>query len=160
MLKRELMQMLRREFRLDWDGIHGAPHWARVRLNGLELAKQNGARADVVECFALIHDSQRCNDGHDPDHGVRAADFIHRINDDYLHLDSSGLDLLVYACAFHSEGLTEADLTVQTCWDADRLDLGRVGIKPRAERLCTPEARNREFLEEAYERSLVAAGVA
>ena len=25
----------------------------------------------------------------------------------------------------------EGDLTVRTCWDADRLDLGRVGIRPR-----------------------------
>ena len=25
---------------------------------------------------------------------------------------------------------TEADITIQTCWDSDRLDLGRVGMMP------------------------------
>lgn len=32
------------------------------------------------------------------------------------------------ALAYHSDGYTEGDITVQVCWDADRLDLGRVGI--------------------------------
>ena len=30
-----LVAVLRQEFRLDWGGIHGAAHWARVRRNGL-----------------------------------------------------------------------------------------------------------------------------
>jgi uncharacterized protein len=38
-------------------------------------------------------------------------------------------------------GSTDGDLTVQTCWDADRLDLGRVGICPQSERLCTAAAK-------------------
>ena len=37
-------------------------------------------------------------------------------------------DLLAYACRHHSGGMIDADITVQACWDADRLDLGRVGI--------------------------------
>jgi uncharacterized protein len=35
----------------------------------------------------------------------------------------------------------DADVTVQTCWDADRLDLVRIDIQPEAERLCTDAAR-------------------
>jgi len=31
--------------------------------------------------------------------------------------------------------------TVATCWDADRLDLGRVGIKPDARYLFSDEAK-------------------
>ena len=65
----------------------------------------------------------------------------------------SGLDQLVYACQYHSDGLTEADTTVQTCWDADRLDLGRVGIKPNPSRLCTIAASDPAFLRAAYDRS-------
>jgi uncharacterized protein len=42
---------------------------------------------------------------------------------------------------FHSKGLMDADVTVQTCWDADRLDLIRLDIQPEAERLCTDAAR-------------------
>lgn len=31
----ELIQHLRAQFRLDWHGIHGASHWARVKHHGL-----------------------------------------------------------------------------------------------------------------------------
>ncbi len=153
MLKPDLIKVLRVQFQLDWRGIHGAPHWARVRRNGLLLARGTGARADVIECFALLHDSQRLHDGTDRRHGARAADYVRRINDDYLFLDRSGLDMLAYACEFHSDGLMEADITVQTCWDADRLDLGRIGIRPDPQRLCTAAARDVGFLEGAYRRS-------
>ena len=40
-------------------------------------------------------------------------------------LDTAGFDMLVHACRYHSDGLVEGDVTVRTCWDADRLDLGR-----------------------------------
>jgi uncharacterized protein len=48
----------------------------------------------------------------------------------------------------------QGDVTVQTCWDADRLDLGRVGIRPVASRLCTPAARAPDVIAWAYARSL------
>jgi hypothetical protein len=48
-MKAELLHLLRREFALDWGDIHGSPHWALVRLNGLQMARENGARLDVVE---------------------------------------------------------------------------------------------------------------
>jgi uncharacterized protein len=41
-----------------------------------------------------------------------------------------------------------------TCWDADRLDLGRVGIRPDPARLCNEAARHPKLLSEAYERSV------
>lgn len=148
------MNLLGSEFRLDWGGIHGAPHWARVRRNGLMLAKLNDAREDVVECFALIHDIQRMHDGTDPEHGRRAADYARKLNASYLHLNAAALEMLIYACEYHSHGLIEADVTVQTCWDADRLDLGRVGIRPDPNRLSTAPAKEREVLESAYRRSL------
>jgi uncharacterized protein len=59
-----------------------------------------------------------------------------------------------YAVRHYSDGLTEADVTVQTCWDSDRLDLGRVGIVPRPERLCTVQARDPVLFERAYRRSV------
>ena len=92
MLKTELMQMLRCEFALDWGGIHGSPHWTRVQLNGLQMARENGAQLDVVECFALLRDSQRMHDGKDGNHGARAADYARRINRDLLRLDAAGLE--------------------------------------------------------------------
>jgi hypothetical protein len=37
---------------------------------------------------------------------------------------------LFRACCNHTDGTLSADSTIATCWDADRLDLGRVGIVP------------------------------
>jgi len=151
--RRAVLRTVRDQFRLEWHGIHGAAHWARVRLNGLTMAKANGAREDVVELFALLHDSQRRNDGYDRHHGARAADYVLELNSWLLDLDRSGLEMLSYACRHHSDGLREADITVQTCWDSDRLDLARVGIWPDPERMCTDAAREPEFLQRAIERS-------
>ena len=153
-LRRAVLRVVRQQFRLDWQGIHGVPHWARVRWNGLTLAAVNGARADVVELFAILHDSQRFSDGRDREHGARAADFTLQLSRELLRLDRAGLDMLAYAVRHHSDGLIEADVTVQTCWDADRLDLGRVGITPRPDRLCAEEARDPALFERAYRRSV------
>ena len=47
--RRRLLLHLRSRFLLDWHGIHGAAHWARVRSHGLWLASRTGADAEVVE---------------------------------------------------------------------------------------------------------------
>jgi uncharacterized protein len=94
------------------------------------------------------------NDGIDPEHGHRAAEFAMTLRDLHLTLDDDEFRLLQMACRGHSEGLLEADVTVMTCWDADRLDLGRVGIRPDPRYLCTPVAREASMIEWAYERSL------
>ena len=70
------------------------------------------------------------------------------------------MDLLTEALKYHSDGYTEADITVQVCWDADRLDLGRVGIKPAPHRLCTASAKSVDVLEAAYERSRIQLAIA
>ncbi len=152
-VRREVIRTVRRQFQLGWQGIHGVPHWGRVRWNGLAMARANGARVDVVELFAFLHDSHRHHDGWDPQHGARGADFALTLNRELLRLDRAGIELLTYAIRHHSDGLTEADVTVQTCWDADRLDLGRVGITPRPSKLCTEVAREPWLLDRAYARS-------
>jgi uncharacterized protein len=65
------MQIVRGQFALDWHGIHGASHWARVRENGLRIASVTGADPRIVELFAFLHDSKRVNDGTDWQHGTR-----------------------------------------------------------------------------------------
>lgn len=154
MIDQELVRIIRAQFTLEWGGIHGAPHWIRVRDNGLRLAASTGARPRVIELFALLHDSRRLNDGRDPDHGRRAALFAQTLAGSAFELEPSDLQLLLAACRGHSDGLTTGDVTVLTCWDADRLDLGRVGIRPRPERLCTPAARDPAILDWAYQRSV------
>lgn len=141
MIDRDLIQFLRRHFQLDWGGVHGAPHWARVRQNGLAIAAMNGANENVVEYFAFLHDACRESDGYDPGHGLRAARLAMKLPRGLLPVRGEELELLVRACHGHSNGCLTEDLTVQTCWDADRLDLPRVGIQPDPTRLCTKAAR-------------------
>ena len=154
-ITRELVAFLQAEFRLDWRGIHGAPHWARVRWNGLQLARRNGANTRVIELFAFLHDSRREHDGHDRAHGPRAADLIADLDRRLFTLTPIERHELETACRDHSNGKLDGDLTVQTCWDADRLDLGRVGIRPDPKRLSTSHARDEGLIEVAYRRSVV-----
>ena len=138
MITRDLIGVLREHFVLEWVGIHGAPHWARVRANGLRLASFTGARTRVVEAFAFVHDSCRIDDDRDPEHGSRAAEFARTpVRRKTLPLPPDEMELLARACEGHSDGHTVDDITVCTCWDADRLDLGRVGLRLDPKYLCT-----------------------
>ncbi len=148
-----LLRELRARFAIDWHGYHGVAHWARVRVNGLLLAKQNGAYLHIVELFSFFHDSCRKSEGDDSGHGARGADLAKSFRDDFFDVTDDDMALLELACSAHSDGRLLADITVQTCWDADRLDLSRVGISPEAQYLCTPQARNQEFISAASARA-------
>ncbi len=152
-ISRDLMSLIQRGFALDLEGIHGIHHWARVCENGLRLAKETGADPELTELFAYLHDSQRLTEGWDLEHGRRAAAFAQSLQGSYLSLCEERLELLTYACIHHSDGLMDADVTVQACWDSDRLDLGRIGIQPDPQRLCTPVARTPDIIEWAVQRS-------
>ena len=148
-----LIDAIQGQFILNWYGIHGIYHWQRVKENGFRLAKMTQANFHVVELFAYLHDSRRLNEGLDRQHGKRAAKYVTSLRGSTIDLPARDFDRLVYACRYHSDGLTEADITIQTCWDADRLDLGRVGIKPDPQYLCTDAAKNPELIEWAFWRS-------
>ena len=66
-----------------------------------------------------------------------------------LYLDVGQVALLAEACRCHTEGKCSADPTIGTCWDADRLDLGRVGKRPDPKFLTTRSARDRALGVEA-----------
>jgi len=122
-------------------GDHGVVHWARVSENGRRVAAVTGADLEVVALFALFHDSRRVNEYHDHGHGLRGGELARSLRGDLIHLDDARFELLFEACRLHTDGLTAAGPTLQACWDADRLDLGRVGITPNPARLCTDAAR-------------------
>jgi uncharacterized protein len=151
----ELIEYIRGKFKLGLDSIHGYDHWVRVCENGLRLASLNGAERHIVVYFAFIHDIARENEGYDYQHGPRAAGLLRsEIQPRFLNLEEDDLDRLAEAIAGHSNGHCLADLTVKTCWDADRLDLARAGYEPDPDLLCTPEARDEEIIAWAHERSL------
>ncbi|MCU7834762.1 MAG: hypothetical protein KZQ83_05835 [gamma proteobacterium symbiont of Taylorina sp.] len=154
MIDKKLLQIIKTTFRLNWKGVHGLSHWARVRVNGLLIAQQNGANQRVIELFAFLHDVKREAEFNDPEHGERAARFIENLSNDLLAINDQEKQLLCYACEYHSKGLVEGDLTVRSCWDADRLDLGRGGQRPDTKKLCTDIAKRASFFEKAYQRAI------
>ena len=156
MLKlKPLIHRILEDYSLPWHGTHGVGHWARVLENGTRLAKETKANIEVVQLFAIFHDSCRVNEDADWGHGERGGNLALALRDKWLSLSDEEFDLLYEACAGHTDGLTEADITIQTCWDADRLDLGRVGICPELLRLCTEAAKNPEIIKWADGRASI-----
>lgn len=136
-----ILQRILSNYALPLDGYHGIVHWARVLENGLRVAESSGADIEVVKLFALFHDSRRINESWDEGHGQRGGDLAKSLRGELIHLDDTRFELLYEACRLHTDGLTTADATLGTCWDADRLDLGRVGATPHADLLSTEAAR-------------------
>jgi uncharacterized protein len=143
-----------KDYALPWHGTHGVGHWARVLENGLRLAEETGAKVEVVQLFAVFHDSRRVNEDFDLMHGQRGAELGAKFRGRLFDLPDDEFRLPYEACAGHTDGLTDGDITVQTCWDADRLDLGRVGIHPEADKLCTAAAKATKMLKWAYGRGV------
>jgi uncharacterized protein len=128
-------------------GIHGLPHWLRVEGHGLDLAAAEGGDVAVVSLFALFHDSRRVHDGDDRGHGGRGAGLARELRGEGLFELSDGqFELLVYACENHTDVVYCDHPTVACCWDADRLDLTRIGVDPDPKRLNTATARQRALL--------------
>lgn len=135
----DVQRAVLQQFRLDPMGVHGLPHWVRTYRNGLLIAAMDPkVEIDVVACFALLHDSCRENEFDDPMHGLYASRFAARLwNEGAMpYLSEEQLTTLKAACLDHTLGFTnQYNPTIQACWDADRLDLGRVGIKPNPQLL-------------------------
>jgi uncharacterized protein len=149
----EVVRAILGRYHLHWDGTHGLPHWARVLENGLRLARETGADPELVALFAVFHDSCRLTEGWDEGHGRRGAELAASLRGVVFELEPARFDLLYHACELHTDGETEGDVTVLTCWDADRLDLGRVQITPSPVHLCTPVAKREETIAWAEARS-------
>ena len=81
------------------------------------------------------------------------ADLARQLRGDLFDLSDPDFDLLYAACIGHTDGKTDADMTIQTCWDADRLDLGRVGICPHPSKLCADAAKRPDILKWADGRA-------
>ncbi len=128
--------------------FHGPGHWRRVASNGLALLEETpGADSYLVFLFALFHDSMRLNDHRDPRHGARAAVLAREILRGSYRVDDARMGLLEHALIEHDNGKTSADATLGVCWDADRLDLWRVGVRPSPVLLSTAAARDPAMIE-------------
>jgi len=146
-----LLKQLQSEFKIDWHGLHGANHWARVFHHGKWIAERRDADLLVVELFAFLHDSCRWSEGRDLGHGERGAEFAYSMNGNLFHLNNIQLDDLCFAIRHHSGGDISTNATIQTCWDSDRLDLGRVGIVPSSKYISNFAT---EIIDYAFELSI------
>jgi len=123
-LKGRLIKKLSEVSKMFRSSLHGIEHWKRVEKNGLNLSQFTNADTDIVTCFAYLHDCMRMNENRDPEHGKRGAEYARKLRSDIIDLGK------------HTD-----NITIATCWDSDRLDLGRVGIVPSEKYLLTDEAK-------------------
>lgn len=136
-----LWQIVTEQFHGPEYSVHAPDHWRRVERNGLLLSTRTGADIVVVRLFALFHDSKRENEGWDRDHGARGAKYAASLRGVAYELSDDQFELLHYACTWHTDSDPHEDPTIGTCWDADRLDLGRVSIIPSPEFMSTEFGR-------------------
>jgi uncharacterized protein len=156
------LKLVLKQYKLSPTGTHGISHWARVLEIGRYLAEITGANLKVVEHFAIFHDSCRQSEYSDPDHGPRSVKLLDSIQDK-LDLNYREFQLLSAACRTHN-GISPDrhghgyDVTLETCWDSDRLDIGRVGDVyhvPDKNKLFTEPAKDSKVIEGFLEKSYV-----
>lgn len=124
--------------------IHGMKHWDAVGRNGRRLIGLGcPANLRVVEMFALLHDAGRTDEDQDPDHGLRSAGIVIELDRGrWFTFTAREMELLLFAVRWHPNGYTTSNPTIGACWDADRLDLGRVDVEPDPSMLSTDEAKS------------------
>lgn len=143
----ELIEQLKKEFKIDYYGDHGIYHWQRVYENTQRLSNHYNIESEVFELFALLHDSKRHDEHRDTHHGIRAAGFVQKLlRNGAIELGAKDRGRLLYACANHTSSDKEDplfnDLIVQICFDSDRLDIGRVGYDVDPKYLATEYAKS------------------
>ena len=156
-LNQKFFEYLAEQFSLDHNGAHGYHHWLRVLYNGRLLCSRNSANIKVVELFSLLHDSKRSSIKSDPEHGERAAIFAETMRGTWFTVTDKELQLLQDACILHSEGLRDKDVTIQTCWDADRLDNYYTEVDLNFSLLSDDLAKQELIIFEAGQRALMQA---
>lgn len=139
---------------------HGPRHWKCVAMTGLQLAiRDPQIELHTVFCFAQLHDCQRINEYGDPGHGPRAADVTRAAiaAGQVLGFDphSDRTRRLIEAIQDHTTVVASDDPTIGACWDADRLNLWRVGTKPRVEFMSTAPACEHFDALSDYARELI-----
>ena len=129
------------------------PARARVLENGLRLAAETGANVEVVRPVRRAPRFQRAGTRTTTPATARAPPRSPRPS----AAGSSTFPTPSSACSTrpaqgHTHERTHPDITVQTCFDSDRLDLGRVGITPDPRYLCTDAAKRPDTIRWAHGR--------
>ena len=143
LITNELISHLLKEFKLQWNGLHGLYHWMRVHDNGLWIASQDERiNKNVVALFGIVHDACREEETGDDEHGSRASRLVEELQGEFFEIEKEELELLSYACLMHPYPGVSFEPTVGACWDADRLELTRAGIQVNPRYLSTQIAKD------------------
>lgn len=141
--------------------LHGVAHWTRVHRYGLLLAdtlELSSTQKIAIALFGWTHDLARTNDGGGNQHSIDGADYVVDVtNTLFSNFPRDTLDIVRCAIYYHSDGMTAEEAlyqhslkdnltwsrddilnTLGCCWDADRLDLLRLGIAPQESKMSTP----------------------
>lgn len=141
--------------------IHGVAHWTRVHRYGLLLAESLQLSDDekmAVALFAWTHDLARTDDGGGNQHAIDGAKYVEVITQKIFdNFPDHILDIVRSAIRYHSDGMCAEEALHEfpmekystfsrdeilnilgCCWDADRLDLLRLGIIPKASHMSIP----------------------
>ena len=86
MISNELITAIKEQFHINWKGLHGISHWARVYSNGMRLSELTGANTKVVQLFSVFHDSRRYNESRDDQHGPRGAELAVKLRGKHFEL--------------------------------------------------------------------------
>jgi len=135
-------RMSEQNYALNVGSHHGPTHWQKVERNVEAIAKVNQADPIVCRLFAVLHDCKREHEHDDPEHGQRAANYAKELFGlKQLPITEDQLNSLMYACRHHTEGRLSDHPTIGACWDADRMDLIRVGTTPDTRMFSTQAAK-------------------
>ena len=138
---KRLWEIVIEQFPLGIHSIHGPRHWKQVEKNGLMLAKETGADEIIVKLFSIFHDCRREDEHIDDGHGTRGAELAKSMKGIHFDLPDNSFEILLEACTNHTGRRLASNITIATCWDADRLDLPRVEIIPDPDRMGTAPGR-------------------
>ncbi len=119
--------------------LHGISHLRRVAILSGRLANAVGEDVESAVVMGFLHDCARRNDKNDIDHArdseVLARGLIERF---YSHLD---VDRICEAIAGHADGEVTSDPFTGCLWDADRMELKRIGRTIDLDLLSTKVAK-------------------
>jgi len=119
--------------------LHGISHLRQVSLLAGKIASASGADVESAMVAGFLHDAGRTDDfggnQHALDSAILARPLLIRL---YPHIDA---DLVCYAIARHADGMTTDDPLIGSLWDADRLELKRIGRYVREDLLSTAEGK-------------------
>jgi uncharacterized protein len=122
------------------EGIHGLAHSLRAAHFAKMIAKSEcpGSLDDTI-IGAFLHDIGRTDDSNDRTHASRSAEIAEELLK--RHWPDLNHEKILFAIMRHGDGLISEDPIIGTIWDADRLDLSRLGIKINPELISTEKAR-------------------